>query len=104
MKTYAALILASAALAQASASPDPLPAAQAAAEIIKAGAAPAVGVALIRGGRLAEECVLGVRAKGGASRARLNDRWHIGSDAKAMTATMIARLVEKGTLSWDKPL
>ena len=26
----------------------------------------------------------------------VNDRWHIGSDTKAFTATMIARLVEQG--------
>jgi CubicO group peptidase (beta-lactamase class C family) len=29
------------------------------------------------------------------------DRWHIGSCTKAMTATLIAALVEDGTLSWD---
>ena len=28
-------------------------------------------------------------------------KWHIGSDAKAMTATLIARLVEKKKLTWD---
>lgn len=28
-------------------------------------------------------------------------RWHIGSDAKAMTAALIARLVEKKKLKWD---
>ena len=27
--------------------------------------------------------------------------WHIGSDAKAMTATLIARLVEKKKLTWE---
>ena len=27
-------------------------------------------------------------------------KWHIGSDAKAMTATLIARLVEKKKLKW----
>jgi CubicO group peptidase (beta-lactamase class C family) len=35
---------------------------------------------------------------------RKNDLWHIGSDEKAMTATMIARLVENHRLSWHTPL
>ena len=29
------------------------------------------------------------------------DRWHIGSNTKSMTATMIGKLVEEGTLSWN---
>jgi len=29
------------------------------------------------------------------------DIWHIGSDTKAMTATLVARLAEQGRLSWD---
>jgi CubicO group peptidase (beta-lactamase class C family) len=28
----------------------------------------------------------------------------LGSNGKAMTATMVARLVERGVLSWDAPL
>jgi len=32
--------------------------------------------------------------------ATLNDRFHIGSNTKAMTAFMIARYVEKGKLTW----
>lgn len=35
---------------------------------------------------------------------RPGDRWHLGSDGKAMTATLIARLVERGVLAWDRPL
>lgn len=31
-------------------------------------------------------------------------QWHIGSDAKAMTATLIARLVEKKKLKWDSTM
>lgn len=30
-----------------------------------------------------------------------NDRWHIGSNTKAMTALLWARLVERGKLRWD---
>ncbi|MEO7208127.1 MAG: serine hydrolase [Steroidobacteraceae bacterium] len=31
--------------------------------------------------------------------ATSRDRWHIGSDSKAFTATLIARLVEQGRVS-----
>ncbi len=30
-----------------------------------------------------------------------DDRWHLGSDTKAMTATLVARLVESETVRWD---
>jgi len=65
---------------------------------------PAMTVLVIRDGRIAEQAVRGVRAAGGQDPARLDDSWHIGSDGKAMTATLIARLVERGTLSWSAPL
>lgn len=65
---------------------------------------PAMGVMVIRHGQVEAQAVGGVRAKGSAARASLQDSWHIGSDAKAMTATLIARLVENGTLSWSRPL
>jgi CubicO group peptidase (beta-lactamase class C family) len=35
---------------------------------------------------------------------RPGDRWHLGSNGKAMTATLIARLVERGALAWTAPL
>ena len=37
-------------------------------------------------------------------RSRPNDRWHIGSDTKAFTATLIARLVEQGVMHFDDTL
>jgi D-alanyl-D-alanine carboxypeptidase len=30
-----------------------------------------------------------------------DDLWHIGSNTKAMTATLVARLVERGSISWE---
>ncbi|MQA37666.1 serine hydrolase domain-containing protein [Rugamonas aquatica] len=65
---------------------------------------PAMGVLVIRDGQPQAQAVDGVRAKGSAEHASLQDSWHIGSDAKAMTATLVARLVEQGKLSWDAPL
>ena len=41
---------------------------------------------------------------GGDQSVQPGDVWHIGSDGKAMTATMVSRLVDKGVLHWDTPL
>ena len=65
---------------------------------------PAMAVLVIRNGAVAEQAVRGVRASDAPDPALADDRWHIGSDAKAMTATMIARLVDRGVLSWSAPL
>jgi CubicO group peptidase (beta-lactamase class C family) len=65
---------------------------------------PAMGILLIRDGKVAGEAVRGVRRNDGTDPVRLDDVWHIGSDGKAMTATMIARLVDRGVLSWSTPL
>lgn len=42
----------------------------------------------------------GVRHQGENAPLGPDDLWHLGSNTKAFTATMIARLVEAGTLSW----
>ncbi len=67
-------------------------------------AIPAMALLVIRHGAVAEEAVRGVRAGPSSSAVSPNDLWHIGSDTKAMTATLIARLVERGALSWNAPL
>lgn len=65
---------------------------------------PAMGITLIRHGQIAGQAVRGVRAAGGSDAVQRDDVWNIGSDGKAMTATLIARLVEQGKLSWHTPL
>jgi CubicO group peptidase (beta-lactamase class C family) len=65
---------------------------------------PALGAALVRDGKVMELAVTGVAAAGGEDQVAPDDAWHIGSDTKAMTATLVARLVEQGKLSWDMTL
>jgi D-alanyl-D-alanine carboxypeptidase len=55
-------------------------------------------------GKVAAEAAVGVRALGHPEAVTIRDRWHIGSDSKAFTATLIARLVEKGAMSFDDTL
>lgn len=42
----------------------------------------------------------GLRVVSGAP-VQIDDAWHIGSNTKAMTATLVARLAEAGLVSWD---
>jgi D-alanyl-D-alanine carboxypeptidase len=46
----------------------------------------------------------GVRRLGSVDIVRASDRFHIGSNIKSMTATVIARLVERRRLRWDSTL
>lgn len=65
---------------------------------------PGAGVLIIRNHAIADQAVYGVRRLGGAAPVAPGDLWNIGSDGKALTAVMVARLVEKGVLSWEASL
>lgn len=43
----------------------------------------------------------GVRKAGTSAAVTIDDKWHLGSCTKAMTATVIASLVEQGKLKWE---
>ncbi len=62
---------------------------------------PALGAAAIRGGEVVVLGATGVRRASGEEKVTGDDLWHLGSCTKAMTATMIARLVERGTMTWE---
>jgi CubicO group peptidase (beta-lactamase class C family) len=65
---------------------------------------PAVAAVVQINGKLEAEAALGIRAEGHPERVTTNDRWHVGSDTKAFTATLIARLVEQGVMKFDDTL
>jgi CubicO group peptidase (beta-lactamase class C family) len=65
---------------------------------------PAVAALIQIEGKIAAEAALGVRALGRSEGVTTADRWHIGSDTKAFTSTMIARLVEKQVMRFDDTL
>lgn len=48
--------------------------------------------------------VRGVRRTGHEAKATQEDRWHLGSNTKAMTAAVFGRLVEQGRARWDMTL
>jgi CubicO group peptidase (beta-lactamase class C family) len=65
---------------------------------------PGMAVLEILNGVAQSEAVSGVRRIHQQDLVQVGDRWNLGSDGKAMTATMVARLVEKGKLHWNTPL
>jgi len=49
----------------------------------------------------AKQWSTGVRRLGDTVKVQPGDRWQIGSDTKAFTATMIGKLVEEGVFDWN---
>jgi CubicO group peptidase (beta-lactamase class C family) len=70
-------------------------------EAASVGKVPGLAVLEVRSGRVVGESVWGVREAGTARAIRRGGLWHIGSNAKPITATLIARLVERGVLAWS---
>jgi CubicO group peptidase (beta-lactamase class C family) len=62
---------------------------------------PAMAGALVTSKGLVTAGVAGTRKRGTDTAVTLNDRWHLGSDTKAMTATLVAKLVQKRRLKWE---
>jgi CubicO group peptidase (beta-lactamase class C family) len=67
-------------------------------------AVPAMAAAVVTSAGIEFVGVVGVRKRGTEVPAGLTDLWHLGSDTKAMTSALIARLVERGQLKWDTTL
>ncbi|MGZ8300996.1 MAG: serine hydrolase domain-containing protein, partial [Rhodoplanes sp.] len=65
---------------------------------------PALAAAVVKDGAIIAAGAVGVRAHGTAVKVTIEDRFHLGSDTKAMTATLAAMLVEEGKLRWDSTI
>jgi CubicO group peptidase (beta-lactamase class C family) len=66
-----------------------------------AAAPPALAGAIVSREGLVWSSVRGVRQAGGSDPVTADDRWHLGSNTKAITAALFARLVEQGRADWD---
>ena len=66
--------------------------------------APGAGLMIIQDYAIVDAAVHGVRSLGDPAPVSQSDVWNIGSDGKAMTAVMIARLVDRGVLSWESTI
>jgi len=65
---------------------------------------PAIAALIQKDGQVAAEAATGHRALGHDELVTLDDRWHIGSDTKAFTATLIGTLVDQRLMSFDDTL
>lgn len=65
---------------------------------------PALAAALVVEDKIVAASAVGVRRWGSPPRSRRDDKFHLGSVVKPMTATMIARLVDKGMIRWNSTL
>ncbi len=91
--------------AKASEVPSPTDPVEAQIEAIRQEAkAVALGAGVYDRTGLVKSYVRGKRRANADDLATLDDRWHIGSNTKAMTGALWARLVEKGLARWDMPL
>ncbi len=62
---------------------------------------PALAAAVVLSNRIVAAGAVGVRVAESTARVTIDDKFHVGSCTKSMTATLIARLVEQGTFSWQ---
>ncbi len=65
---------------------------------------PALAAAVVKDGRIVASGIAGVRVYHASIPALIDDRFHVGSDTKAMTATLIGMLVEQGKLRWNSSI
>ena len=62
---------------------------------------PALAGMLVVGDEIVEIAAVGVRAMGDPTPVTVDDKWHIGSNTKAMTATLAGIFVERGLMEWS---
>ncbi len=62
---------------------------------------PALAAAVVQDGKIIAAGAVGTRRAGTDIPVTIKDRFHLGSDTKAMTALLAAMLVEEGKLRWD---
>ncbi len=62
---------------------------------------PALGAAVVRNGEIIAAGAVGTRKAGASIPVTVNDRFHLGSDTKALTALLAAMLVEEDKLRWN---
>jgi len=65
---------------------------------------PALAAAVVKDGKIIASGAVGVRVHGMDIPVALDDRFHLGSDTKAMTATLAGMMIEEGKLRWDSTI
>lgn len=74
------------------------------ADILKESRAPALAGLVVTPDAMPFLSAAGVRRNGAPDAVTVNDKWHLGSNTKAMTAAVYGRLVERGQAKWGATL
>lgn len=72
--------------------------------VLQSSGLPALAAAAIKNGRIVGAGAVGARKVGSSASVSVADKFHIGSNTKAMTATLAGMLVEAGKLHWIQTL
>lgn len=72
--------------------------------VLKDSGFPALAAGAIKQGKLVAVGAVGLRMVGADAEVTVDDKFHIGSCTKAMTATVAAVVVESGKLKWDSTI
>ena len=64
----------------------------------------ALGAVVASKNGIQEIAVDGVRVHNTRDAVQVSDRWHLGSNTKALTALLYAQLVQRGLAAWDTPV
>lgn len=62
---------------------------------------PAIAAAFVKDGEIVAIGATGIRAVGRNETVKRDDRFHLGSNTKSMTATIAGALVDDGLIGWD---
>jgi CubicO group peptidase (beta-lactamase class C family) len=65
---------------------------------------PALAAAVVKSGAIVASGAVGVRVRGTDIKVTIDDRFHLGSDTKAMTATLAGMMVEERKLRWTSTI
>jgi CubicO group peptidase (beta-lactamase class C family) len=69
-------------------------------QLLEKSGAPAIAVAIVQKGSVADMAVVGERWVDSGQPVKKDDKFHIGSITKSVTATMIGALVQKELIDW----
>lgn len=70
-------------------------------KILNESGVPSLSAIAIVDGEVKGAGAVGLRKKGGKKPVTIDDKYHIGSCTKSMTATLAAQLIEEGRIQWD---
>ena len=73
-------------------------------KVMKSYHLPSIAAAVTKNGTIIAKSAVGFRKAGSPEQVTIDDKYHIGSCTKSMTATLAAMLVEDGKIKWNSTI